>query len=243
MESLWQDLKYAFRILRKNLGFTGVAVATLAMGIGANTALFSVVDTVLLRTLPVSKPEELVLFEWQAGSAFRTNGMRGSFLPNAPGTRGASMFRYDTFEKLRQAQNTNSASPLQNIFAFAPIYELTAVVNQQAEVVDGQAVSGGYYAGMNVPAIVGRTITYEDDSSAATPVVVLSHQYWQERFGANPAVIGQQLELNKTSFTIVGVTPPGFFGTLQVNQKPAVTVPIAFEPALLGERTALAKRR
>lgn len=241
MESLWQDLKYAFRILRKNLGFTAVAVATLALGIGANTALFSVVDTVLLRTLPVSKPEELVLFEWQAGSAFRTNGMRGSFLPSAPGTRGASTFRYDTFEKLRQAQTTNSASPLQNIFAFAPVYELTAVVNQQAEVVDGQAVSGGYYAGMNVPAIVGRTITYEDDSSAATPVVVLSHQYWQERFGANPAVIGQQLELNKTSFTIVGVTPPGFFGTLQVNQKPAVTVPIAFEPALLGERTALAK--
>lgn len=241
MESLWQDLKYAFRILRKNLGFTAVAVATLALGIGANTALFSVVDTVLLRTLPVSKPEELVLFEWQAGSAFRTNGMRGSFLPTAPGTRGASMFRFDTFEKLRQAQTTNSASPLQNIFAFAPVYELTAVVNQQAEVVDGQAVSGGYYAGMNVPAIVGRTITFEDDSSAATPVVVLSHQYWQERFGANPAVVGQQLELNKTSFTIVGVTPPGFFGTLQVNQKPAVTVPIAFEPALLGERTALAK--
>jgi predicted permease len=151
------------------------------------------------------------------------------------------MFRYDTFEKLRQAQTTNSASPLQNIFAFAPVYELTAVANQQAEVVDGQAVSGGYYTGMNVPAIVGRTITFEDDRSAATPVVVLSHQYWQERFGANPAVIGQQLELNKTSFTIVGVTPPGFFGTLQVNQKPAVTVPLAFEPALLGERTALAK--
>lgn len=238
MESLWQDLRYAFRILRKNLGFTAVAVATLALGIGANTALFSVVDTVLLKTLPVSKPEELVLFEWQAGSAFRTNGMRGSFLPSAPGTRGASMFRYDTFGKLLQAQNTNSASPLQTLFAFATIYELTAVVNQQAEVVDGQAVSGGYYSGMNVPAIFGRTITYEDDSAAATPVVVLSHHYWQERFRANPAVIGQQLELNKTSFTIIGVTPPGFFGTLQVNQKPAVTIPLAFEPALLGERTA-----
>ncbi|MGH9874526.1 MAG: ABC transporter permease [Pyrinomonadaceae bacterium] len=241
METLWQDLRYAFRILRKNLGFTAVAVATLALGIGANTALFSVVDTVLLRTLPVNKPEQLVLFEWQAGAPFRTNGMRGSFIPSAPGTRGASVFRYDTFEKLQEAQTTNHDSPLQSLFAFGPIWELTAVVNHQAEVVDGQAVSGGYYAGMNVPALFGRTIIEADDNAAATPVVVLNHHYWEERFGANPEVIGRQLELNKTSFTIIGVTPPGFVGTLQVNQRPAVTVPIAFEPVLLGERTGLAK--
>jgi predicted permease len=240
METLWQDLRYAARILRKNLGFTAVAVATLALGIGANTALFSVVDTVLIKTLPVGKPEQLVLFDWQAGRSFRTTGTRGwSVPPSTPGMRGASMLRYDTFEKLRQAQATNQNSPLQSIFAFAPIYELTAVVNYQAEVVDGQAVSGGYYAGMDVPAIYGRTINESDDNPAATPVVVLSHHYWQERFGSNPAVIGQQLELNKTSFTIIGVTPPGFVGSLQVSQRPGVTIPIAFEPTLLGERSAL----
>lgn len=241
METLWQDLRYGVRVLRKNLGFTAVAVATLALGIGANTALFSVVDTVLIKTLPVNKPEELVLFSWQSGRAFRTNGSRGTAVPNPPGMRASSMFRFETFEKLRQAQSANSSSPLKSLFAFASIYELTAVVDQQAEVVDGQAVSGGYYAGLNVPAIVGRTITEADDNSGAPPVVVLSHHYWQERFGGNPAVIGQQLALNKTSFTIIGVTPPGFVGSLQVNQRPAVTVPIAFEPALLGERTALAK--
>src|SRR6185295_3942550 len=126
-------------VLRKNPAFTAVAVITLALGIGANTALFSVVDTVLIKTLPVGKPEQLVLFEWQAGKAFRTNGSRGWYVPSPAGLRGASMFRYDTFEKLRQAQATNSDSPLESLFAFAPIYELTAVVNYQAELVDGQA--------------------------------------------------------------------------------------------------------
>jgi predicted permease len=242
MGTLWQDLRYAFRVLRKNPGFTAVAVITLALGIGANTALFSVVDTVLIKTLPVGNPERLVLLEWQAGTAFRTTGMRGWFVPAAPGTRSASIFRYDTFEKLRQAQTANNDSPLQSLFAFGPIYELTAVSNQQAEIVDGQAVSGGYYAGMEAPALFGRTITEADDTTAASPVVVLSHHYWQERFGSNPAIIGQQLELNKISFTIIGVTQPGFVGSMQVSQRPAVTVPIAFEPQLMGERSALVRK-
>ncbi|MEN3332691.1 MAG: hypothetical protein V7641_2056 [Blastocatellia bacterium] len=238
---MFQDLRYGIRMLIKHKGFTIVAVLSLALGIGANTALFSLVDTVLLKTLPVGEPEQLVLFEWQSGRLFRTNGMRGSFMPSPPGTRGASVFRYDTFEKLSQTQANASDSPLQSLFAFAPIYELTAVVDDQAEVVNGQAVSGGYYAGMNVPPLFGRTITDADDNAAAAPVVVISHHYWQERFAANPDVIGQQIKLNKTSFTIIGVTPPAFVGALQVNQRPAVTVPIAFEPTLLGEQTGLAK--
>ena len=240
-DEMFQDLRFGVRMLLKHKGFTIVAVLSLALGIGANTALFSLVDTVLLQTLPVGEPEQLVLFEWQAGRAFRTNGMRGTFMPSPPGLRGASMFRYDTFEKLRQAQATTPDSPLQSLFAFAPVYELTAVVDEQAEVVNGQAVSGGYYAGMNLPPLFGRTITEEDDNPTATPVVVLSHHYWQERFAANPEAIGQQIKLNKTSFTIIGVTPPAFVGALQVNQRPAVTVAIAFEPTLLGEATGLAK--
>jgi predicted permease len=240
-DEMFQDLRYGVRMLLKHKGFTIVAVLSLALGIGANTALFSLVDTVLLQTLPVGEPEQLVLFEWQAGRPFRTNGMRGTFVPSPPGLRGASMFRYDTIEKLRQAQATASDSPLQSLFAFAPLYELTAVVDDQAEIINGQAVSGSYYAGMNVPPLFGRTITEEDDNSAATPVVVLSHHYWQERFAANPEVIGQQMKLNKTSFTIIGVTPPAFVGALQVNQRPAVTVSIALEPTLLGEGSGLAK--
>jgi predicted permease len=225
---LGRDLRFGIRMLTKSKGFTLVAVLSLALGIGANTALFSVVDAVLLKTLPVTEPERLVLFEWQAGRPFRTNGMSGT-------SSELSLFRYDVFEKMRQAQAPES--PLSDFFAFAPIYEGIAVVGDQAEIVNGQAVSGGYYAGLRVQPGLGRAITDEDDKPGAAPVVVLSFQFWQERFGANPAVIGQPLKLNKQSFTIIGVTPPAFTGTLQVGYYPAVTVPINCEPLLRSENS------
>src|SRR5215475_11866478 len=103
-DEMFQDLRFGARMLLKHKGFTMVAALSLALGIGANTALFSVVDAVLLRTLPVKEPGRLVLFEWEAGSAFRTNGMRGSFRGNVGGMRGASQFRYDIIEKMRQAR-------------------------------------------------------------------------------------------------------------------------------------------
>lgn len=232
VEELWQDLRYGLRMLLKSKGFTVVAVLSLALGIGANTALFSVVDAVLLKTLPVAEPERLVLFEWQAGLPFRTNGMSGT-------SSELALFRYDIFEKMRQARAAAPESSLSDFFAFAPIYEGIAVVGDQAEVVNGQAVSGGYYAGLGVQPILGRAITDEDDKPGAAPVVVLSYQFWQERFGANSAVIGQPLKLNKMSFTIIGVTPPAFTGTLQVGYYPAVTVPIACEPLLRSENSSL----
>ena len=187
LRDLLRDLRFGIRMLLKSKGFTMVAVLSLALGIGANTALFSVVDAVLLKTLPVTEPERLVLFEWQAGLPFRTSGMSGtSNVPAPPGTRGLSLFRYEVFEKMRQARAAAPDSPLSDFFAFAPIRELTAVVGDQAEIVNGQAVSGGYYAGLRVQPSLGRAITDEDDKPGAAPVVVLSHQFWQERFGANP---------------------------------------------------------
>ncbi|HKQ89343.1 MAG TPA: ABC transporter permease [Blastocatellia bacterium] len=228
-DEMFQDLRFGARILLKSKGFTIVAVLSLALGIGANTALFSVMDAVLLKTLPVDDPERLVLFEWQAGLTFRTNGMSGTSSEEA-------VFRQDIFEKMRAAAQE---SPLSDFFAFAPIYEGIVVAGDQAEIVKGQAVSGGYYAGLRAQPILGRAITDEDDKPGATPVVVLSHQFWQERFGADPAVIGRSLKFNKQSFTVIGVTPPAFTGTLQVGYYPAVTVPIACEPLLRGARSRL----
>jgi predicted permease len=240
VETLLRDLNYGFRMLRRSPGVTAVAILSLALGIGANTALFSVVDAVLLKTLPVEAPEQLVLFEWQAARAYRLSGMSGtSNVDGPPGTRSLSLFQYNVFEKLRLAQAASSESPLSDLFAFAPLRELTAKLGDQAEIIDGQAVSGDYYAGLRLHPTLGRAITAEDDRAGAPPVVVLNHQFWQERFAANPAVIGQQLKLNQQSFTIIGVTPPGFNGTLQVGYHPAVTVPLAMEPLLRGENSLL----
>src|SRR6266404_2492234 len=241
MNSFWQDLRYGWRMLLKHKGFTMVAVLSLALGIGANTASFSVVDAVLLKTLPVAEPERLVLFEYQAGLPFRINGMSGtSSVPTPPGTRGDSLFRYEVFDKMRQQRAASPDGPLSDFFAFAPIRELTAVVGDQADIVNGQAVSGGYYAGLRVQPSLGRAINPADDRPGAAPVVVLSHQFWQERFAANPAVIGQPLKLNQQSFTIIGVTPPTFTDISQVDYHPVVTVPIASEPLLRGEKSRLA---
>jgi predicted permease len=242
LERFGQDLRFGLRMLRKNPGFSLVTILTLALGIGANTAIFSAVDAVLLKTLPVKEPEQLVLFEWRAGLSFRTTGMSGtSYLPKEPGIKMLSLFHHDVFAKMRQAQAAASESPLSDFFVFAPIPEVSAVVGQHAEVINGQVVSGGYYTGLGVQPVLGRLITDEEDRAGAAPVVVLSHQFWQERFAANPAVIGHRLKLNQQSFTIIGVTPPAFTGTLQVGYYPAVTVPIAAEPLLRGESSRLGR--
>ena len=239
-ETFWRDLRYGFRMLRRNPGITAVAIISLALGIGANTALFSAVYAVLLKPLPVEEPERLVLFEWQAGRPFRTSGMSGTSNVEVPaGRRGLSLFRYDVFTQMQQTQAAATQSPLSDLFAFGPLPELTAKVGDEPEIVNGQAVTGGYYAGLRVQASLGRVISAEDDRPGTAPVVVLSYRFWQNRFNANPGVLGQQLKLNQQSFTIIGVTPPEFNGTLQVGYEPAVTIPLAFEPLVQGERSRL----
>ena len=240
VETFFRDLRYGFRLMRRSPGITAVAVLSLALGVGANTALFSVVDAVLLKTLPVAEPKQLVLFEWQAGRAFRLSGMSGtSNVEVPPGQRGLSLFRYDVFEQLRQSQVASTEGPLSDLFAFGPIRELTAKTGNEAEVIKGQAVSGNYYTALRVQPGLGRAITVDDDRQGAAPVVVLSYRFWQERFGANQSVIGQQLKLNQQFFTIIGVTQPSFNGTLQVGYSPAVTIPLAMEPLLRGDSSLL----
>jgi predicted permease len=227
METFWQDLRYGARMLLKQKGVTAIAALSLALGIGANTALFSVMDAMLLKMLPVKEPERLVLFRSVATREFSPGAQAGySGIDAATGRSIWTSFPYQSFQRMREQQ-----SELSNVFAFGDL-SLNVNASGQADVANGQAVSGGYYAGLSVQAMLGRTLTDEDDQAAASPVAVLSHRYWQRRFGGDAAVIGKQINLNNVAFTIIGVTPPGFEGAMQVGSTMDVTIPIAWEPRL-----------
>ncbi len=233
MTSFWQDLRYGAQMLVKHPAFTAVAVLTLALGVGANTALFSVVDAVLLKKLAVKDPDRLVLFKatWDR-EKFGAGGYNGvNQRDPATGLTVGTSFPTQTFARLRQEQSVVS-----EVFAFAPL-ELNFNAGGQAEVVNGQVVSGNYYSALGVPALLGRTINEADDNAGATPVAVLSHRFWANRFGSDAAVIGKQVNINNVAFTIAGVTPPEFFGTSQVGSSKDVSIPLAWEPQIAGERT------
>ena len=221
---LWQDLRFGARMLLKQPGFTLVVVLTLALGIGANTALFSVVDATLLKMLPVKEPERLVLFKSLVKENFSYGGYNGETrIDPATGLKAGTSFPYQSFARMR-AQD----SPCSEIFAFGAT-GANVTVDGQAESLRGLLVSGNYYAGLGVRSLLGRLITDDDDKPGASPVVALSHRYWQRRFSGDPAVIGKQININNVAFTVIGVTPPGFNGTGQVGSAPEVFVPIAVE--------------
>ena len=230
-----QDLRYGWQMLVKHPAFTAVAVLTIALGVGANTALFSVVDAVLLRTLPVKEPNRLVLFNsiWDR-QKFSPGSFNGSNRqdPTTKLTTGTS-FPMQTLMRLRQEQSVVS-----DVFAFSSA-DMTMNVGGQAEVVNGQVVSGNYYSALGVPAYIGRTITDADDNAGVTPVAVLSHAFWTKRFAKDASIVGKQVNINNVAFTVAGVTPPGFIGTSDVGVSYDVTIPLAWEPHVEGDRSYL----
>ena len=232
---MFQDLRYGLQVLVKNPGFTLVAVLTIAIGVGANTALFSVVDAVLLKKLPVNEPDRLVLLKasWN-GEKFGTGGFNGSNrLDKATGMTVGTSFPLQTYTRFRQ-----EPGPLSDVFAFASV-DMNVNAGGQAEVVSGQVVSGNYYSALGVPAILGRTITDADDYASSAPVAVLSHRFWTKRFNGDPSVIGKQININNVAFTIAGVTPPDFNGTMDVGSTMDVAIPISWEPQISGETSMM----
>ncbi|MGH9765506.1 MAG: ABC transporter permease, partial [Blastocatellia bacterium] len=224
-DELAKDIRYGIRMIRKSPVLASVVVLSLALAIGANTAIFSLVDAVLLRTLPVKNPNQLVLFEW-SGSDSCVDDHEGSTRPDQKtGKVIGSSLTYQQFKRMGEANQT-----LSDLFAFTPIYnKLNVSTDGQADVASGQFVSGGYYKGLGLPAIVGRTITEEDDKDGAAPVAVISYGYWKKRFNLDPTVVGEPAYINALPFAIVGISPQGFDGALDAGQTADVSLPLSTE--------------
>ena len=231
MNTLLQDLRYGFRMLLKQKGLTAVALLSLALGIGANTALFSIIDAVLLKMLPVKEPERLVLFKSMAPKEFTSGSYNGS--SNTDETTGQlvrTSFPYQTYQRMREQPGA-----LSDVFAFGGV-TLNLSADGRAEVAVGQAVTGNYFTALGVQPAIGRLLTDEDDKANANAVAVISHRYWNQRFGSDVTVIGKQISLNNVPFTIVGVSAKGFDGTMGVGTTQDVTIPIALEPQLYADK-------
>ncbi len=209
MSVLLQDIKYGLRMLMKDPGFTAVAVITLALGIGANTAIFSLVDAFLLRRLPVKSPEQLVFVNRVS-----------------PKGRASADFPYPTFEQFRDHNQSFSG-----LFAWDDS-NVAVSVDGQTAMVPGDFVSGTYFDVLGVGAMLGRTFTSEDDQPGRKPVAVISYSYWQRQFAGNPAAIGKTIYLAGIPFTVIGVTPRRFFGRNVAGRSADVVLPMFVHPQL-----------
>ena len=206
--TIWQDLRFAARILRKSPGFTAVVVLILALGIGANTAIFTLVNTVLLQTIPVAHPEELVVLRWSAHKGPDSTGMSSfgdCIMRRSAGNESACSLPYPVYRALAERRDLFA-----DVTAFAGTAELNLAGNGQASIANGELVSGTYFDTLGVPAALGRTLGVADEQEAAGAVAVLDYGYWQRMFGGAPGAIGRTIRLNNVAFTIVGVAGRDF---------------------------------
>jgi putative ABC transport system permease protein len=222
MRNLFRDLLYGVRMLRKSPGFTLVAVVTLALGVGANTAIFQLIDAVRLRTLPVKDPQELVGVQLADMSA-----ARGSFTSDYPILTNA------IWEQVRDRQEGFAG-----VFAWGPD-TLNLSRGGEARFARAMWVSGDFFNALGVQPQMGRVLTSEDDrKGCGSPVAVLSHAFWKREFGGDPGVVGKSVNLEGRPFEVVGVTPASFYG-MEVGRSFDVAAPLCAEPLLGGENSLL----
>ena len=214
MNRLLQDIRYGFRMLAKSPGFAAVAILTLALGIGANTAIFSLIDAVMLRSLPVENPSQLVLLKWTArhqpdAHEYMSSGDCVSSLgfgQKATENPSGCSFSEPLFRRITEA------NAFSGVAAFANSGRLDLTGNGAASVINGQVVSGDFFRTLGVKASVGRLFEPSDDSRSAAPVAVLNYGYWQSAFGGEKSAIGRTIELNNEAYTIIGVAEQRFTG-------------------------------
>src|SRR3954470_3963501 len=221
--------RYALRTLTRSPGFASIAILSLALGIGANAAIYSVIRAVLLQPLPVPNPDELVAVGWRGGSAPR----RGILSINSTGYRdertGISYGSNFSYKLYRAFQDTGA-----DIFAFSyAASDLSVSFGGQPVLASGLLVSGNYFPRLGVTTVLGRALGASDDRPEAPPVAVLTFGFWRRTFGGDPGVLQRTISLNGSAFTIVGVTAPGFYGMSKGGPffKPTdVILPLAVQP-------------
>jgi predicted permease len=210
METTLQDLRFALRQLHKNAGFAAVVILSLALGIGANTAIFTLIDAVLLRMLPVTDPGQL------------------HFVVRHRPTGTATGYEYEDFRLLRAANPVFT-----DIAGYGTTRINVSIDGRNEPTAEGQMVSGSYFSVLGVSAVAGRLIGPDDDRNPnGHPVAVISHSYWRRRFGLDPGTIGRTISVSGVPFTIIGVTPPEFFG-LEVGRAAEIFVPVMMQPSVM----------
>lgn len=224
------DLKFAWRQLLKSPGFTLTAVLTLALGIGATTAIFTLVHAVLLKSLPVTKPEEL----YRVGDKVHCCAWFGFTQ-----SEEFSIFSHDLYKQFRD--HTPAFVDLAAFSGGTPTLNVRRTGSQQlSESRNGEFVSGNYFRTFGIGAWTGRVLSDTDDHEGASPVAVMSYHVWQTKYGSDPSVVGAVFQINGKPFTVVGITPPGFFGdTLKGTGNPDFWIPLANEPLLNGTSSLL----
>src|SRR5690348_11041537 len=227
IESLAQDLRFGLRMLRKSPGFTTVAVLTLALGIGANTAIFSFIDGILLRPLPVKDPQQLVVFSWTAHAKPKNHGFSGYGDCNTKDA--ACSFSLPFFHTIKA-----QAKSFSGMAAFAGPIGVDLSGNGAASIAHGLYVSGDFFSTLGVNTIIGRPLTPSDETSFAPPVIALSYAFWARAFGSDSSVIGRTVRLDNTTATIVGVADPRFT-SLTPGKPQDFFMPISLSDRVRGE--------
>jgi predicted permease len=220
VETCWQDLRYAQRRLRMAPTFTIATVLTLALGIGATTSIFTLVHAVLLKSLPVANPGELYRLGKESRCCYQ-----GGYSQE----KEFSLVSYDLYKYLRDT--TKGFSELAAFPSLELVFGLRrAGTSEAAQGYPGEFVSGNYFSMFGIRTYAGRALTDADDHSNAPPVVVMSYRLWQQKYGSDPSVIGSVFDIDGKPFTVVGITPPGFFGDSLRSSPPDLFLPLNTEP-------------
>jgi len=224
-DELRSDLRHAFRMLAKSPGFTTIAIGSLALGIGANTVIFTAAQHMLLDRLAVPHPEQLRMLRWSEPHPGIVESLWGWYEDGSWGLRSTS-FSWPVYQQLRRENHS-----LADLFAFKNFGRMVATLDGHPEAVNVEMISGNYYSSLEVKPQMGRAIEDSDDGAVGSgPVATISAAFWATHFGRSPSAIGKTILVNATPITIVGVNPPSFTGAYSAQESPDIFLPFSMEP-------------